>query len=557
MSVSIEMSKYVSVLPKNKTSQYTPSERLEYELYPEHAFIDGKGSYWLVEVQNTSTFKDNSSVDAPYPCAPYAHLGAHAFIKNLKIDDLNGRQIENYEQYPHTVMMLKSHNMDDDEREVSAKVEGISGANPFPDKNVVSEAVANHTYLRPSFDTDISGNLVNTSSNVATSITSQYCVPLHTGSFSGLDMSHEVYPNMALKGSKLTFDLAPANQVLQTLSQRLFTDETTSTCYSGTYPLEFLVENEQPYALLSNAICNSNYQPIENLLYSKGQIVVMTAADTTTQKLEIKNVLFDQGDNDDNIMLEFVNNITLASGPVNLKLAEPNYNYIITKCELRLLTVIPDKETIKAVSKQVQNVGYNISSVQTNKLSRVANLKETILDLPLNFKRAMSILIAPVQSNDVNKSDWEVVDAGTGLFNSLSYPYFNLNTNISYQFQLRNILTPDRPIVYNSSDTVDSDNVLHWNNLSQALSHVCNVKCLGDSLFDQGVDYNIRAMSTPFFFPLKLCPVGNSLDLLNVEPQARIIVDDPSDCPNILYYIYTIHTRRIQSMENLPVSVDI
>lgn len=558
LKTTIQMAKYVSILPKNKTSGYGPSERLEYDLNPENAFIDGKASYVVLEVENRSSFKSGSSLNVPYPCMPYAHLGGHAIFKDVKFEDLNGRQIERSEQYPLDVMMLKSYGLDDDEREVLAKVEGIQGNNPFDQKCLISSTASNKGYLRPFFDTDPStGNFLDTCSNVASAITAQYCLPIHLGSFSNLDQAHEVLPNLPLKGTRLTFDLASGNEVFQTLSSQLYTGLNKKQAVSATSYLDGNITNADSFFGLSNVVCNTEYQPLSEFVYSVGQKVLIKDSTNTIEEHEIVNVEFNVGPNLDQVSIELDGNITGQTGTAQIKLSEPKYDYLITKCELRVLNVVPDMETIKQVAKQVQNVGYNITSISNSKLSRVANLKETILDLPVNFKRALSIMIAPVRSDLINLSDWKSVDNGQGGFNGLAYPFYNINVPISYQYQLKNILTPDRPITYISNDSILSDNVLHFNNISQALSPLMNVKTLGNSKYDAFFNPIVRDLSCPFFFPLKLAPKGLSLDLLNIEPQLRISVNDPSDSPNILFYIKTIHTRRIQSSENLPVNVDV
>lgn len=548
-------SKYVALLPKGKVANYGPNERCELDLNTDLACVDGKACYLDIELTNTSTFASGSSVNAPYPCAPYPHLGGHALIRSLQFSDLAGRKMEGAERYALQTGILNAFRLDDDDRQVAAKVEGVSGPAPRPQYNVVSEAVCNKLYIKPELDV-INDVVQTTTSNVATMVTGKYCLPINLGSFSGLDETHEVLPNLPLKGTRLRIDTAPANEVMQTLSSRLVNANGRETCYNGFTNLSCDITNGNNYLDINTTVLDTTKTESDKIIFSTGQKVVVSEG-ANTDTLEISYTQENQGGSNNQLRLYFTSNITNCSttSTANVKLDAPTYGYNITKIELKVLHVIPDNKTLDYIARQVQNIGYNISCVSLDKLSRVSGLKETILDLPVNYSKAMSILVAPIQSDGINNTDY----ANNG-WNTQVFPHLNPTTTtnkFSYQWQLRNILTPDRPIAYCINEGVKSDNVLHFSHLKQALSPLMKVKCLEPSLYDLSDSVATRGQCMPFVYPVLLAPLGNSLDLLDIEPQLRITVDNTADATNVLYHIFTIHTVKIKSQMNLPVEVSI
>ena len=105
--------KYSTIRPLRKTSNYTANQKVTFDIPDRYAYISGNHSYLYIEVSDTSTYKDGSSVAMPH-CFP-AHLGGHSLISRIQYQSKsNGKDIEDIDGYQNFVSVLKSYGHDQD-----------------------------------------------------------------------------------------------------------------------------------------------------------------------------------------------------------------------------------------------------------------------------------------------------------------------------------------------------------------------------------------------------------------------------------------------------------
>jgi hypothetical protein len=258
----------------------------------------------------------------------------------------------------------------------------------------------------------------------------------------------------------------------------------------------------------------------------------------------IDAVDINQGDGANQVKINFTTTIDLPAEltPVTIQVAPPAHSYTIDKIELKVLETVPDAATINRISKQMAGQGSTFSSVTCNKLSTPAQLQNAIVNVPNAFTRAQSIFAVPVQSQNI----YSTTDN-----NSYIYPQVDSNNQYTYQWQVGDTLIPNREIVTNTSIDNTSDDVIHFNMLTQAFRPIFTVKSYNQGLWSLGRDER-RVLTNPFCYPLPLAPSGSTYNTLNTELQLRQENADVESTTSKLYHVYTLHTRSLQTPLGAP-----
>ena len=207
--------KYKTILPEGKTSGYKENEKVEFVIPPDVGYFDGKQSYLNIVVRNTTT-----SNTASYPCAFPAHVGAHALINRLQLQDQKGFELENIEQYNLYTGILNAYGNNTDTYETISKVEGVAAHNPQALHMGADDPKVN--YFNPPNTGNVTANVVTSVGSVANT----FCLPINLGLFSAFANEHMAYPNLDIGGSRLTIYLEEAKNALQSLASN-FIEEAT------------------------------------------------------------------------------------------------------------------------------------------------------------------------------------------------------------------------------------------------------------------------------------------------------------------------------------------
>ena len=210
---------------------------------------------------------------------------------------------------------------------------------------------------------------------------------------------------------------------------------------------------------------------------------------------------------------------------------------------------MPDGNTVGRIRRAVSK-GINYQTTQLTKISTPAKLVNAVVDIPSAISRGLSIQVCPVQTEKIGLD---------GAQNSLLYPqmdsYYAGNTNnYNYQWQVRNILIPNRQLELSESTepTVQNDVPTFYNQQVMALRPMREVRAINDSIENE-------EMTNPVFLPILLTPVGSSFELVDTDPQLRIENTDTATPANILaklMFVYINHTRRLMANDG-GVTVDI
>ena len=183
--------------------------------------------------------------------------------------------------------------------------------------------------------------------------------------------------------------------------------------------------------------------------------------------------------------------------------------------------------------------GINYQSTQLTKISTGAELINAIIDIPSSISRALSIWSVPVDTTRMNFENDE---------NTLMYPQIDSqktgNTNeISYQYQVRNILVPNRSvsITRTRSSVNQNDNPTFYNQQAMALRPIREAKCIAEQRAAED-------LTNPFFIPILLAPHGSSFSLIDTDPLLRIEnTATGAEITQKLYHIYINHTRLLKA----------
>jgi hypothetical protein len=526
--------KYKTILPEGKTSGYKENEKVEFHIPSDVGYFDGKQSYLNVVVRNTTT-----SNSAAYPCAFPAHVGGHALINRLQLQDTKGFELENIEQYNLYTGILNSYGNNTDTYDSISKVEGIAAHNPRAVHMSVDDPKVN--YFNPPNSGNVTANVITSVGNVANT----FCLPLNLGLFSAFANEHMAYPNLDIGGSRLTIYLEEAKNALQSLASNFIKvvnlpDGVSTKVRNQHKFISELVDCTIAAGAVTIDVGANLDLPDDTLAgFNMGRIaykVGMELEDNNGDKGTITDMTIDgQG------RLVLQTSGLVGSTGNQIKAVAPSFSYEIDKIELKLLETIPDARTVKQI-RRVMKQGINYQTTQLTKISTPAQLVNAVVDIPSAITRGLSIMVSPVQTEKIGLDSAQ---------NSLLYPqvdkYYSGNGNeYSYQWQVKNILIPNRQLKITTvtEDANQNDNPTFYNQQVMALRPMKEVKALGDVALKIGNN----ELSNPFFIPILLTPVGSSFDLVDTDPQLRIENSDTGTPTNILaklMHVYINHTRKL------------
>ena len=586
--------KYTSILPMGKTSGYVAGEKVQFAIPPEIPYFDGKQSYLLVHLRNTSTWGTVAEIGndaAGNPVAPTGrpafcfppNMGGHAIINRLQIQDQKGLNLEDLEAYNMNVGILSAYKNDSDIYGTLAKVEGIGGRNIKENNMLSGDLKVNYFTHNPNIGAaDANGSYAFTGGNQDRENT--FCLPINAGLFSGFGDEHFAYPNLDIGGTKMTFYLEKADRIMQTLCGE-FPSILPATA-TGEANLECLniAQANDPAAFTGNATgatgfrlqrchnqqinhrlnlgsvpttapANANAYPgnavrwSNNMPFRVGQLIrvgggSLAAAGELARITQITMCGTTNGTTGFSCPLIEHTQVSAGDGTtIRLETDLSARSYVIDKIELRLLETIPDAPTIKMI-RSAMNRGLNYHTYQLNKVSTAAGLVNAVIDIPTAITRGLSILVAPIQQANMNTKDRDNsyvcprVDADLGTA-----------TQYTYQWQVRNILIPNIEVVTDNRANTDNDNVIFLNQLQMALRPMITCKALGDhqdrgNIANHGNARLNDVLTNPYVFPLPLAPNGVSYNLMESDPQLRITNVGAAPLAK-LHHIFINHTRKI------------
>lgn len=544
---TLQQVKYTSILPDGKVSQYKENEKVQFTLPTRYAYIDGKQSYFLIEVDNTST---QTGADASYnfPVVYQSHIGASALIERMQIQELPSSKIlEEIDNYNAYVGLLKSYGHDSDDYNAMAAVERVTGHSPAPANRIASNPVTKQFYQ---------GGYINGSDELVAGVDvqCQSIVPIHMGLFSGLGKDkHMAFPNSLIGGSQINLDLEQAKIALSTLSHNFVTTDANDTpirnsknisstikCVAATGGAQttlVIIEDEMNFDVTyfgdkDQTVCG--FQP--------GMVLHCFDESTPATSVDAKLVKVEKDGNQ--LKLDFGTTvITDDIDSVQVNLDSVNFSYNIAKIELRILETMPSDPSVMI---QELGQGINFQTTHLTKISIPANMKSVILDIPSVNTRAISLLVCPSDMNHLESND----DS-----NSKLYPQISGDNN--YIWQVRNSLIPNRPISISNRVNNACDNALYYKQLDVVFRDLLDngLECFTDSNIYNECDtinmghingFKQRELANPMAYPLQLAPTGRSFNLVSTDPQLRInFTTAPTNA--VLYHVYVNHVRTLVS----------
>ena len=524
--------KYKTILPEGKTSGYKENEKVEFVIPPDVGYFDGKQSYLNIVVRNTTT-----SNTASYPCAFPAHVGAHALINRLQLQDQKGFELENIEQYNLYTGILNAYGNNTDTYETISKVEGVAAHNPQSLHMGVDDPKVN--YFNPPNTGNVTANVVASVGSVANT----FCLPINLGLFSAFANEHMAYPNLDIGGSRLTIYLEEAKNALQSLASNFIEQVDLQDGQTKIQNVHKFISESVDGAIVGGKVTiEAGAQRVipedSEAGFNMARIgyrVGMEIQDNAGIKGTIESMTIDA---DGDLVIQTSG--LKGSVDTSILAVPPTFSYEIDKIELKLLETIPDPGTVKQI-RRVMTQGINYQTTQLTKISTPAQLVNAVVDIPSAITRGLSIMVSPVQTDKIGKDNAE---------NSLLYPqpdnyYPGNNNEYTYQWQVKNILIPNRElrITGSAEDTVQNDNPTFFNQQVMALRPMREVRALGDSSLKE----NDVELSQPFFIPILLTPVGSSFDLVDTDPQLRIknSTGTPAEILAKLHHVYINHTRKL------------
>ena len=521
MSQALASVKYSSILPLGKTSNYKEQEKLQFEIPSRYMYLDGKQSYLYLEVDNTSTFNGTTTYA---PCIYQPHIGVSSLVERVQLQELVGsKDIEDIDGYNTFTGIRYSYGNDFDTYDTLAKVEQVSAHNPLPIHASIGKP-ENQYFVTQANETFVGGNVA---------ITASSCMPLHLGMFSNFEQDdHKVFPNGPLGGTRLNLYLEkskvalnePANVFVRNTAKNI--SETVGIGLSGDVELDDTTAADTEVKIKLSE-CDMSQTPITNISYRVGMPVnIMVDENTVDVSTTIQAI-----EKDGNQLKITLNNaVVTGSNTALIKCPSIDFSYNIKKAELRVLETLPSN--INEIQKALAS-GINYKTVQLNKLSSPAGLVNTILDLPAVVERGNSVLVSPCIADDLDVA---------GFNNSRMYPQQEDNNTNNYQFQIQNYLIPNRSVLINKIVNAASDNTLYYQQLTMAMRTFLETRC-----FNDGLDGQVGELSNPLVFPLQLAPTNTSYRLIDSEPQLRITNSSSGNTKAKLYYVYTIHTRKLMT----------
>lgn len=550
LAPGLQSVKYKSILPEGKQSGYKEGEKVTFHIPTDIGYFDGKQSYVNVVVRNTS-ISSNAGVTADYPFAFPAHQGAHALFNRVQLQDTKGLELENIEQYNLYTGILNSYCNDTDTYSTISKVEGVAGHNNKAENMAVDDPKVN--YFRPPLaETSRTSNAAQGGIN---DVSQNFCLPLNLGLFSAFANEHMAYPNLDIGGSRLTIYLEQARNALKQMSHRfIHADVENALGGSAVHDNYVFVGDEVDGEIgastnefeIAITTCDARLRlpnnPDQPFDFGRLGFGIGMECETTTGGVvgKISNIDVTAAGK---VKLTFDQPMGSA-GADKIKVVMPSESYEIDRIELKVLETIPDPSTLSQIRKAMMN-GINYQTTQLTKISTAAELQNAVVDIPTSVTRGLSIMAVPVQTAKLN---------GKGDQDSLVYPqpdafYEGNDNNYKYQWQIENILIPNRQIVLNTlvSDTLQNDTPTFYNQQVMALRPMRDAKCLNDPYVKAPVE-----LSNPFFIPILLSPMGSSYSLVDSDPMLRLenTTSTPANILAKLYHIYINHTRRLQANDS-------
>jgi hypothetical protein len=505
-------------------------EKLQFQIPPRYMYIDGKQSYLYLEVDNTSVYT-GTSVSAPVVYQP--HVGVSALVERMQLQDLpTSHDLEDVDGYNTFVGIMNSYGHDSDTYDQMGKVEQVTAHNPLPTHRSIGKP--QNQYFVGSPDTTTDAGYILTS-NLA--MTASSCMPVHLGLWSNIEQEeHKVYPNGPIGGSRLNVYLDQARVALCEPANNFYVVNANGSVGNNAKNITDLVDIEETSAgdftiTVVSGECNMLHTDVTDISYRVGMPVTVYTDDTgTTTDVATTIVGVQTDDASNNLIIHLNDAIVTGSVTPSFRVDPITFGFSIKKAELRILETVPTN--IDSIARAVAQ-GINYKTVQLNKLSQPGSIINSILDLPAVVDRGHSILVAPCASADLDSSNQE---------NSRLYPQQEDNNTYNYQFQIKNYLIPNRPVLLNKSLNTSSDNTIYYQQLTMAMRTILETRCLND-----GLDPAINELANPFVFPLQVAPTNTSFRLVDSEPQLRITNGTSANVVAKLFYVYTIHTRKLTS----------
>ena len=541
---AINSVKWVSIRPSGKTADYVSGDKLEFEIPRDHAFIDGRQSYIYLEVENKTTFTDGTTAGATadYPACWYSHMGANGLLQRVQLQDANGKMLEDVEQCNAYMGVMNSYGKDQGEYDTTAKVEGVAGHDPTAFNSAMNDPKVNVMYPEGSVD----GGVLS-GGNVA--VQSSFCLPVPLGLWSQLGNDHQVFPNLALNGTKMNIYFENPNVCMKDMAHRFVNDPTGQGLYqenfvevSGAVDCDDVgAADPHDEVFVKVATCDTAVhtlgEPFDlgGVGFREGQAVVVThtvAAVEIETKTTITEVKEDQGAGNNQLRLKLKDAITAGDATdITIKLSTPVFNYNINKVELRVLEVMPNdpKPVLQAVAR-----GINYNTTTLSKLSTASQLKHSVLNIISSMTRASSIWVLPCNAEKLTEKNVA----------SIVYPQQDNDNTTTYQFQIKDFLIPNKEVLVDKNRNNASDNSIYRQQLAMATRSVFPLKAFGC-----GDNAKASDLSNPFVIGVQLAPVGNTFNLLDNEVQLRLTNGSTVNTPSRLYHIFVNHTRTLKSGE--------
>lgn len=521
---------FKSILPLGKTSNYTEEQKIQFDISADrYGYIDGQQSYLYWEIDNTSV----DSVSGNYvPVMFNPVVGIHGLTQRMQLQEKpTGKFLHDVDNYNSFVAIMKSYGKDGDEYGTTNKVERVSSHNPLP-RNRNGGDAKNHYFQVPANADTASQNV---GGNVA--ITCSAVQPIHLGLWSGIGDDKKVFPNGAMGGTMLNLFLEKAEVALCEMANNFKVLDANNCVENKAVNVSVAVDCDAPTAaadtkvVIKDTVCNMNHTDIiDDIGYRVGMTVQVLGNDgvsdqttTTTIKGLVKN---------GNKLEVHLNNPVghILTSDVKVKCPPPTYKYNVKKCELRVLETQPTNpnEIRKALTS-----GINYPDTQLHKISTGSGLTNQILDLPAVVSRGQSIWVLPCKSSNLDSSNEG---------NSRLYPQIDSGNALDYQWQIRNVLIPNRKVSIAPALNASNDTSLLYIQQEMATRPVFECRA-----FNDGKDARIPEMSNPSFIPLLLAPKNSTFNLVNSEPQLRINYSSGSTVPATLYHVFTNHVRKLTS----------
>ncbi len=521
---------FKSILPLGKTSNYKEEQKIQFDISADrYGYIDGQQSYIYWEIDNTSV----DSVSGNYvPVMFNPTVGIHGLTQRMQLQEKpTGKFLHDVDNYNSYVSIMKSYGKDGDEYPTTNKVERVSAHNPRPRHRNGGDP-ANHYFQVPASsataDQNIGGNVAVTCSAVQ---------PIHLGLWSGIGDDKKVYPNGAMGGSMLNLFLEKASVALCEMSNNFKVLDGNNCVENKAKNLSDVIDisptlDTDTLVTLPLTVCNMAHTDIiKDIGYRVGMTVIVKGNDagpvarsTTTTIKELKV----NGGQLEVHLADAVGHSLVTDTTINCP--APTFSYNVKKCELRVLETQPTNPN--AIRKALTS-GINYPDTQLHKISTGGGLTNQILDLPAVVSRGQSIWVLPCKSSNLDSSNES---------NSRLYPQLDVGNALDYQWQIRNVLIPNRKVSIAPALNASNDTSILYVQQEMATRPVFECRC-----FNDGADARVPEMSNPSFVPLLLAPKNSSFNLVSAEPQLRINYSSGSTVPATLYHCFTNHIRRLTS----------